>query len=66
MAPEDHRPAPGLLAGGCLPGAHMPIAPLDARAARAHVHAADGAAPSLVDQVARVPTDPGCYLWKDA
>ena len=66
MAPEDHRPAPGLLAGGGLPGAHMPIAPLDARAARAHVHAADGAAPSLVDQVARVPTDPGCSLWKDA
>ncbi|WP_322354636.1 excinuclease ABC subunit UvrC [Paratractidigestivibacter sp.] len=27
--------------------------------------AADGLA-SLVDQVAKVPTEPGCYLWKDA
>ncbi len=25
----------------------------------------DGA-PSLAEQVSRVPTDPGCYLWKDA
>ena len=56
-------PSKALSAG--LPGTHMPIAPLDAGAARAHVHAAAGAAPSLVDQVARVPTDPGCYLWKD-
>ena len=22
--------------------------------------------PTLAEQVARVPTDPGCYLWKDA
>ena len=22
--------------------------------------------PSIADQVAKVPTDPGCYLWKDA
>ena len=32
--------------------------------------AQDGAvpdgAPSLAEQVSRVPTDPGCYLWKDA
>ena len=58
------RPADISPAG--LPGTHMPIAPLDAGAARAHVHAAEGDAPSLVDQVAKVPTDPGCYLWKDA
>ena len=56
----------GELASGGLPGTHMPIAPLDASAARAHVRAAEGAAPSLVEQVAKVPTDPGCYLWKDA
>ena len=59
-------PASGALGPTGLPGTHMPIAPLDARAARAHVHAVEGTAPSLVDQVARVPTDPGCYLWKDA
>ena len=44
----------------------MPIAPLDASAARAHVRAEENGGPSLVDQVAKVPTDPGCYLWKDA
>ena len=22
--------------------------------------------PTLAEQVARVPTQPGCYLWKDA
>ncbi|MBM6682289.1 excinuclease ABC subunit UvrC [Collinsella intestinalis] len=27
---------------------------------------APGIAPSLAEQVARVPTSPGCYLWKDA
>ena len=58
--------ASGALGPAGLPGTHMPIAPLDARAARAHVHAVEGTAPSLVDQVAKVPTDPGCYLWKDA
>lgn len=43
------------------------IAPFDVRAASEHVHAAgEGQAPSLVEQVAKVPTDPGCYLWKDA
>lgn len=25
-----------------------------------------GPAPSIAEQVAQVPTDPGCYLWKDA
>ena len=25
-----------------------------------------GSTPSLAEQVAQVPTDPGCYLWKDA
>ena len=65
-AEAEGAPAPVKLAAGGLPGTHMPIAPLDAGAARAHVRAADGTAPSLVDQVARVPTDPGCYLWKDA
>ncbi len=27
---------------------------------------AQGGTPSLADQVALVPTEPGCYLWKDA
>ena len=37
------------------------------RAAARHLSSegADGA-PSIIDQVAQVPTDPGCYLWKDA
>ncbi len=26
----------------------------------------DGGLPSIAEQVAQVPTDPGCYLWKDA
>ena len=38
----------------------------DARAAHEHVSASANGAPSLVEQVAHVPTDPGCYLWKDA
>lgn len=28
--------------------------------------ASDPAAPSIAEQVALVPTEPGCYLWKDA
>ena len=27
---------------------------------------AGGPVPSIAEQVAQVPTDPGCYLWKDA
>ncbi len=42
------------------------IDPISREAAREHVTSADGAAASLVEQVALVPTDPGCYLWKDA
>ena len=49
------------------PGVHMPVAPFSVRAASEHVREQGaGHAPSLVDQVAKVPTDPGCYLWKDA
>lgn len=45
----------------------MPLAPFSARAASEHVCAQGGDhAPSLVEQVAEVPDDPGCYLWKDA
>lgn len=45
----------------------MLLAPFSARAASEHVHAQGGDhAPSLVEQVAEVPDDPGCYLWKDA
>lgn len=40
--------------------------PLDVRAAHEHVSASANGAPSLAEQVAHVPTDPGCYLWKDA
>ncbi len=41
-------------------------APLDARAAREHVNSEEPGHLSLVEQVAQVPTDPGCYLWKDS
>lgn len=45
----------------------MLLAPFSARAASEHVRAQGGDhAPSLVEQVAEVPDDPGCYLWKDA
>ena len=45
----------------------LPGSPFDSRAAREHVNA-DGVSgiASIADQVARVPTQPGCYLWKDA
>ncbi len=36
-------------------------APADAASARG-----SSIAPSIAEQVALVPTDPGCYLWKDA
>ena len=38
----------------------------DVRAAHEHVSVSANGAPSLAEQVAHVPTDPGCYLWKDA
>ena len=58
--------APSPLRGG-LPGASMPIAPFSASAAARHVgEQGPGGLPSLVKQVAEVPTDPGCYLWRDA
>ena len=45
----------------------LPVAPFDTLAAARHVRAeGEGHAPSLVEQVTKVPTDPGCYLWKDA
>lgn len=54
----------------CAEGASphpVPAAPFSARAASEHVRAElEGAVSSLVEQVAGVPTDPGCYLWKDA
>lgn len=60
------KPITGVSGVGRM-GVHMPIAPFSARAAVEHVREeGDGHAPSLVDQVANVPTDPGCYLWKDA
>lgn len=60
------KPITGVSGVGRM-GVHMPIAPFSARAAAEHVREeGDGHAPSLVDQVANVPTDPGCYLWKDA
>ncbi len=37
------------------------------QAAAEHTHShGPGNLPSLAEQVALVPTDPGCYLWKDA
>lgn len=51
----------------CVTGVSLPIAPFDVDAATEHLHAMGaGHAPSLVEQVAEVPDDPGCYLWKDA
>ena len=48
-------------------GVSLPVAPFDVGAAAEHLHAMGaGHAPSLVEQVAEVPDDPGCYLWKDA
>lgn len=41
-------------------------APLDVRAAREHVNGGEPGHLSLVEQVAQVPTEPGCYLWKDS
>ena len=38
----------------------------DRDAAREQVTSAVDGLASLVEQVAEVPTDPGCYLWKDA
>ena len=66
-APAQPGPTPEPLSADGLPARSLPVAPLDARAAARHV-ASEGAGhtPSLVDQVARVPTEPGCYLWKDA
>ena len=59
--------APRRLLHGGLPGTSMPIAPLSERAAAAHVGAeGPNGAPSLAEQVSHVPTDPGCYLWRDA
>lgn len=46
-------------------GESLPVTPFDVHAATQHVRDADQA-PSLVEQVGKVPTDPGCYLWKDA
>lgn len=42
------------------------FSPLDVQAAHEHVSASANGAPSLAEQVTHVPTDPGCYLWKDA
>lgn len=51
----------------CVTGVSLPVAPFDVDAAAEHLHAMGaGHAPSLVEQVAEVPDDPGCYLWKDA
>ncbi len=52
---------------GGLPGHRVSVSPFDAAAAARHVVTAeDGQRLSLAEQVAQVPTDPGCYLWKDA
>ena len=42
------------------------LRPFDARAAREHVKQSAPGVLSLAEQVSHVPTDPGCYLWKDA
>ncbi len=43
------------------------VRPYDEDAAARHLsQAPEGAVASIAEQVAQVPTDPGCYLWKDA
>lgn len=42
------------------------ISAADVRAAAEHVAASQGDLPSIAEQVASVPTSPGCYLWKNA
>ena len=42
------------------------LRPFDALAAREHVKQSAPGVLSLAEQVSHVPTDPGCYLWKDA
>lgn len=42
------------------------LRPFDACAAREHVKQSAPGVLSLAEQVSHVPTDPGCYLWKDA
>lgn len=57
---HDIAPAPTLGDAEKLDAA-LAQAPADAASARG-----SSIAPSLAEQVALVPTDPGCYLWKDA
>lgn len=55
------------LGSGGLPGHRVNMDARDTAAAARHVaEAGEGGGLSLADQVALVPTDPGCYLWKDA
>ncbi len=55
------------LGPGGLPGRRVSVDAHDAAAAARHVaEAGEGGGLSLAAQVAQVPTDPGCYLWKDA
>ena len=59
MPRRDSDSAP-LAAGG-------PVRPYDEDAAARHLaQTPEGAVASIAEQVAQVPTDPGCYLWKDA
>ncbi len=49
------------------PGAAHTPHPFDVHAAARHLaEVADGVSASIYEQVSQVPTDPGCYLWKDA
>ena len=57
---HDIAPAPTLGDAEKLDAA-LAQAPADAASARG-----SSIAPSIAEQVALVPTDPGCYLWKDA
>lgn len=57
---HDIAPAPTLGDAEKLDAA-LAQAPADAASARG-----SSFAPSIAEQVALVPTDPGCYLWKDA
>ncbi|OUP08067.1 excinuclease ABC subunit C [Collinsella sp. An2] len=67
MTPGSADAADAVPQGSDAPGAaHRDLAESTEHIDEGLVVPAPGIAPSLAEQVARVPTSPGCYLWKDA
>lgn len=70
VSPNAATPAPASPNAAAVPASpnasattSEPVAPAPAAALATP---AAGPAPSIAEQVVLVPTDPGCYLWKDA